>query len=104
MEQSTESPLGEKWKEFANFFFAGLAPVFRNFKSLGMLNSRRFRAIALLQSFTPLRLQFPGSQRPRRQPFLSLGRIFWNLLELPLGPWQPLVELRHVRVQHIDFF
>src|ERR1700731_1304685 len=101
---NSKSPLGKKRKEFANLFFAGLASVLRDFKSLGVLNARRLRAIALLQSVSPLRLQFSRSQRSRRQPLLPLGRVFWHLLELPLGPWQPLVELRNMRVQHIDLF
>ena len=54
-----ESPPREKRKEFANLFFAGLAPVFRDFKSLGVLNTCGLCAITLFQCIPPLRLKFP---------------------------------------------
>src|SRR5205814_10013434 len=100
----TESPAGQKRQEVANLFFAGLASVFRDFKSLGMLDTHSLRAVALLQSLSPLRLEFPLPAHGRSKPFLALRGILRHLLELPLGPWQPLIELRHVGVQHIDFF
>jgi len=80
---SSESALRKNRKEFANLLFAGLAPVFRDFKRLRVLNAGRLRAIALLQSISP---QFPYSAHGRSKPFLSLHGILGHFLELPLGP------------------
>src|SRR5215469_2278409 len=84
------------WKErkhLANLVFVGLATVFRDLKSLRVLNVLRLRTVALPQGLPPLRLQLSLPSRRCRQPFLPLRWIFWHLLQHTLSPWQPLVEL-----------
>src|SRR6185295_7188288 len=93
---------GEKWEKSANFFRARLPPILGDLESLKVLGMSRLRAVALFKLLTPFRSGVSGCHGPYGQPFFPLDGILWDLIENPNSPRKPFVELRNVRVQHVD--
>src|SRR5215472_13584081 len=62
--------ISKEWKHLANLMLAGLVTVFRDLKSLCVLNVLSLRTVALPQGLPPLGLQLSLPARRCRQPFL----------------------------------